>query len=472
MAARIHELQAQLKAKVAEANAALNAAQAKAKAENRALTEDETKVQDAFDASIAALKADIALEEKKLDRERAVGTSAREVPVESRVTRVERRAEADPAKGFTTHREFCLAVIENAGVRDKADVTDERLQGLAVADSGDKKAGGELAFMLPVAFTPRSVRATVGSDEQGNYADAYGGYAGNRSTLLPGMLERGFEGDPTAGLTQAIPMETPSVELLARVDSNHSSSVSGGFTVARKAETAAATASRMEMQKITLKAASLFGLAYATEDVLTDSPSSFAAIIDQGFRTEFGAALLNEKINGLGGDQFTGALVSDCLVTVDKETDQDADTILFENVTKMRSRSWGYGRAVWLANHDTYPQLAGMSVGLGTGGVLVYQTSVVGDRPDMLLGRPIYYTEFASTLGDVGDIILGNWSQFLEGVYQPLQSAESMHVRFVNHERAFKFWLRNAGAPWWNAALTPKRSTATLSPFVTLAARA
>jgi len=46
--------------------------------------------------------------------------------------------------------------------------------------------------------------------------------------------------------------------------------------------------------------------------------------------------------------------------------------------------------------------------------------------------------------------------------------AESMNVRFVNHERAFKFWLRNAGAPWWRAALTPRESTTTLSPFVVL----
>jgi len=55
--------------------------------------------------------------------------------------------------------------------------------------------------------------------------------------------------------------------------------------------------------------------------------------------------------------------------------------------------------------------------------------------------------------------------------YYQRQSAESVHVRFVNHERTFKFWLRNAGAPWWRSALTPNKSSVTLSPFVTLAAR-
>jgi HK97 family phage major capsid protein len=94
------------------------------------------------------------------------------------------------------------------------------------------------------------------------------------------------------------------------------------------------------------------------------------------------------------------------------------------------------------------------------------------DHPDLLLGRPLVFTEFCQTVGTVGDFVLGNWSQYLEGTYQPMQSAESMHVRFVNHERTFKFWTRNAGQPWWKAALTPAKSTTTLSPFVTLATRA
>mgnify|MGYP002413503355 CR=1 FL=1 len=137
----------------------------------------------------------------------------------------------------------------------------------------------------------------------------------------------------------------------------------------------------------------------------------------------------------------------------------------------MAARCWGFGSSIWLANHDTRPQLIKLSILVGTGGALIYQPSAQMGFPDMLLGRPIYYSEYASKIGDVGDLLLVNWSQFLEGIYQPLQSAESMHVRFLNHERTFKFWLRNAGAPWWRAALTPNKSSDTLSPFVTLAAR-
>ena len=53
-----------------------------------------------------------------------------------------------------------------------------------------------------------------------------------------------------------------------------------------------------------------------------------------------------------------------------------------------------------------------------------------------------------------------------------LQGASSIHVRFIEHEQTFKFWMENDARPWWTAALTPKYSSDTLSPFVTLATRA
>jgi hypothetical protein len=86
------------------------------------------------------------------------------------------------------------------------------------------------------------------------------------------------------------------------------------------------------------------------------------------------------------------------------------------------------------------------------------------------MGRPLIFSEYMQALGTLGDLTLINWTQYLEGTYQPLQSAESIHVRFVNAERAFRFMLRNDAAPWWRSALTPKNGADTLSPYVALAA--
>ena len=151
---------------------------------------------------------------------------------------------ADPRRGFRSTRECMLAVMANAGARDRSQVSDERLKGLAVLDRDDKMAAGELAFLLPVGFTPRQFLATVGSDEQGVYDDRYGGFTVGK-TVMPGLLSVGFEGDPTVGRTTMVPMATPIVEWAARADKSHSTSVSGGFTVGRRAEAVAAAASRM-----------------------------------------------------------------------------------------------------------------------------------------------------------------------------------------------------------------------------------
>lgn len=349
-------------------------------------------------------------------------------------------AEDDPKKGFKTPREFMMTVME-AGRGKKLD---ERLNILK--------------------------QAAAGSDEAGTFSDPYGGFLVPEG-FSPELLQLTPEGDPMAGRTRQVPMTNPIVKFPARVDKNHSTSVSGGLRVFRRAEADSSPSSRMELEQVSLEAHNLFGLSYATEEILTDSPISFVAILASGFQDEFNSRIIDERLNGTGVGEYLGVLNSPALITVAKENSQTADTVVYENVIKMRARCWGYSDAIWLANHDVLPQLMLMNQTIGDGGLPVWQPSAREDHPDILLGRPLFFTEYCQTVGDVGDLVLANFREYLEGTLQPLQSAESMHVRFVNHERAFKFWLRNAGAPWWRSPLTPKNSAATLSPFVTLAER-
>jgi len=359
------------------------------------------------------------------------------------------RLEDDPKKGFKSPQAFVLAVVEN-GERKGASIKDERLRYLS-AGQGEKGA-------------------TAGSDEHGEYDDARGGFLLPEG-FSPNLLQLNPEADPVSSRVQQVPMSATTVKIPARVDKDHTSSVSGGLTVSRKAETVASGTSRTQLEQVALHAHSLFGGSYATEELLEDSPISFAAIIARGFADQFTHHLLGERISGTGTGEFEGVLNTPCLVTVSKEAGQPADTIYAQNVIKMRSRCWNYSQAVWIANHDTIPELTKLQIAVGTGGHALYMPSYKEDVPDMLLGRPIVFSEYAKTLGDVGDLILGVWGEYLEGTYQPLRSAESIHVRFLNHERTFKFWMRNDGRCWWRSALTPKNSTKTLSPFVVTEAR-
>lgn len=457
MADRVRELEESRAALIEKANAI----RAGATASDRDMSEDETASVDALLDEADGITADVERITAAEDRDARLARHSEQLsrPEERRTTRPTRANGdgskttievgdpgyvKDPQRGFVNSREFLVAVMQHGqSGRVPSESRDERLRFLAAA----------------------------GSDEQGTYSDPYGGFL-LPDGFSPSMLRVDPEMDPIAGRTTTIPMSSATVKIPARTDKTHTSSVSGGLTVTRRAETTAATASRMEMEQITLTAYSLIGLSYVTEELLTDSPISFAALLAAGFSDEFTSHMINERLNGTGSGMHEGIAVSPALVAQPKETGQAADTIVYENILKMRSRCWGYQNAVWLANHDTMPQLATLNLAVGTGGAPVFMVNAQSDIPDMLMGRPIFFTEYAETVGDKGDIYCVNWTQYLEGTLQPLQSAESIHVRFVNHERTFKFWLRNAGAGWWRSALTPKKSSTTLSPFVTLAARA
>jgi HK97 family phage major capsid protein len=340
----------------------------------------------------------------------------------------------DPQCGFKTQRHFLLSVLE----APKARRLDSRLRFLAAA----------------------------GSDEQGEYSDPHGNFLVPVG-FSPTLMKTPTEADPIAGRTTSLPMTSPVVEWPARVDKDHRTTVSGGLVVTRKAETVAAAASRQKYEKIRMAVDDLFGVAIATERILADSPISFAALLEAGFAEEFAAKALEERLYGSGVGEYLGILNSPCLVSIPRA---GAGAIAGADILTARRRCWRYGDAIWLANHDTYEDLAAAHISGTNGDVFLFNPARGEDVPDMLLGRPVFFTEFAETKGSKGDLILGNWSQYLEGVYQSEQRAESIHVRFLDHERVFKFWIRNAGAPWWSAALTPKKGADTLSPFVVIAA--
>jgi len=328
------------------------------------------------------------------------------------------------------------------------------------------------AFRDPAAESDslKKMRAAVGGDEHSTFSDPYGGFLVPEA-FLPNLRMITAEADPLAGRVTSIPMTAPSISFPARVDKSHSTSVSGGLRVYRRAEADTSSSSRTEFEKITLTANGLMGVSFATEELLNDSPISFAALVAQGFRDEFASKIIDERINGTGAGQFTGVLNAACTISVAKETGQAASTIVYANIIKMYARLWGKGNGIWLVNHNCLPQLMQLTQDVGTGGIPVWQASAIPGTPGTLIGLPVVATEYTKTLGTVGDIILGNWSQYIEGTRQTLTGAESIHVRFVNAETTFRFMMRNDGGPWWRSALTPKNGDS-LSPFVTLATRA
>lgn len=418
--------------------------------EERELTEDEQSIFDTCQEACDDLVERIEARNRQIDAQsridgytaaanapgpRAVSPAAVETP---NIGKVREAFHDDPKCGFKTPREYLTCVMEAGRGRN----TDKRLSPLAA----------------------------VGSDEQGGYHDAFGGFL-VPDAFSPQLLRTMPDSDPTMGRTRMVPMQSPTLHIPARVDKTHTSSVSGGLRVYRRAEADTVSSSRVELERVTLNCHSLMGIAYATDEIMTDSAISFASLIADGFSDEFANKKFREKLNGTGVGEYEGVNNNPALISVAKETGQPAATIVYENVIKMYARCWGAGGAIWLANYDCLPQLMLMNQSIGTGGVPVWQSSAREGEPNTLLGLPIYFTEHTETVGTAGDILLCNWREYLEGELGGTSSASSIHVRFVNHEQTFRFSQRNDGRGWWRAALTPDKGS-TLSPFVRLATRA
>jgi len=246
----------------------------------------------------------------------------------------------------------------------------------------------------------------------------------------------------------------------------------GGVQAYWENEADALQGTKPKFRKIELKLKKLTGLCYATDEVLADA-SALNGVIQRAFASEFGFQYDDAIIRGTGVGQPLGILNAGCLVTVAKETSQPADTITYENIVKMYARCNGRNPE-WYINRQLIPQLAFMTIPVGTGGAPVFlpANGAAGRPYNSLMGLPINMIEQCAALGDLGDIVLADFNDYLLADKGGIEAATSIHVRFLYGEQAFRFIMRVDGQPLRASALTPYKGSDTLSSFVTLAERA
>ena len=248
----------------------------------------------------------------------------------------------------------------------------------------------------------------------------------------------------------------------------------GGIRAYWAAEAIEKTASQPKFRQMEMKLKKLIGLVYATDELQADA-SALDSYVQRNLPEELRYTAEDSVFNGTGLGQPSGVMNSGALITVAKENNQAADTVVAENIMKMFARMWprSLGRAVWYISQDVWPQLFQMHIAVGTGGVPVFvPPGGLSAAPyGTLMGRPILPIEYADKLGDLGDIVLADLGEYQMIEKSGMQAASSIHVKFVYDETCFRFVWRVDGQTKWNSPLTPKNGGDTLSPFVTLAAR-
>jgi HK97 family phage major capsid protein len=286
------------------------------------------------------------------------------------------------------------------------------------------------------------------------------------------LLKRTYETGILASKVKKIPISAGSNGLkINSVDEESRADGSrwGGIQTYWEGEADEITGSKPKFRQMELSLKKLTGLCYATDELLQDA-AALESVIREAFAEEFGFKIDDAILTGTGVGEPLGILNCGALVSVAKEANQ-TDKITVENLIKMWNRMWARSRAncVWYINQELEPYLYTLKIGdkpvyIPAGGL--------SEKPyGTLFGRPVVPLEQCSAAGEVGDIILADVSQYLLIDKGGLQSASSIHVRFLYDENVFRFIYRVDGQPMWNKPLVPYKGSASVSPFVALAKR-
>ncbi|MCI0687233.1 MAG: phage major capsid protein [Sporichthyaceae bacterium] len=291
-----------------------------------------------------------------------------------------------------------------------------------------------------------------------------------RAQLLRVSLEKAIV-RPRA---RVIPMDSLTVPFPAIDSTSNASSVHGGIVTYWTEEAAALVQSSAKFRRVVLQAKKLTAYTEVPNELFTDSIISFMAFVDQVFPEAIAFSEDFAFLLGSGVGEPLGALKGGAAASVPKESGQAAATIVWENVVKMYARMLpsSLERAVWIANIDTFPELATMALSVGTGGGPVWLSNGQQGPPMTILGRPVVFTEKVETVGTVGDINFVDLGYYLIGDRQVLSAVTSAEYRFANDQTAVRFIERVDGRPWVESAITPKKGANTLTPTVKLATRA
>jgi len=446
----------ELREKQAVALASAKALQAKADGEGREMTEDESKEFDNWSITFDSLAKDIQRREAVLDREAKMSALSPRLSTPPPMEPAAPAAPAVPSRSPVTGR----PVAEMHGTRGFFSMGD-----FALAVRGAATGRREDARLAPLAAATTQAQEAVGAD---------GGY------MVPpdfrtAIMQKVFTEDSLVGRTDR--QTTSGFSINIPVDEVSQWDATNGVQAYWEGEGTQFSQSKLQLRSVSLRANKLAALLPVTDELLADAPS-LTAYMSRRTAQKIDWKINDALVNGDGVMKPLGLLNCPCKVTQAAEGSQTADTINFQNIVKMWSRMAAPNRrnAIWIANQDIEPQLAQMVISSGSSvsfpAYFPASQGLLGNNfSGTLMGRPIVFTEAAAALGDEGDIILADLTQYITLTQgSGLQSDSSIHLWFDYGLTAFRFTLRFGGMHWWSSAITRNKGNS-VSSLVTLAAR-
>lgn len=407
------------------------------------LTAEQAQAFDEAKASVETLQAQIDREQSLIEIERT--SSAVVVPDNAAIEVGIDRRTLDASHGFATFGHY-LGAVRSAALRPQA--VDQRLLiGAAATTYANESVGADGGFLVPPQY----------------------------SSEIMSVIE---SNDPLLSRCRQIPVAGNSFIMPKSEETAHGTT---GVQAYWDSEGDAINNTKPAFSNIEIKLNRLTALVPVTEEALEDA-GALGAWVNQIAGEKMSFKVTDAILNGIGVGQPLGLLAAPCLVTVAKESNQAASTVLAANVFKMWSRmpAANRSRSVWIAHSDVEALLPQMTVNVknvagsenvGGGPIFLPPGGLSGSQYGTMLGRPIITCEASPALSSAGDLVLADMSQYIAITKGAVKADQSMHFFFDQNMRAFRFVMRVGGQPWLSAAIARKNGSSTLSHFVALGAR-
>ena len=261
-----------------------------------------------------------------------------------------------------------------------------------------------------------------------------------------------------------------SISIPAYADTTHATGIAG-VRAYWTAEGASLQESTPTLRKIFMSVEKLTCLTDSSNELIEDSAIPISEMVGYLFKSVISFKFDEVAISGVGGGIPLGFRNSPACITVSAESGQDADTIVYENLVNMFARlpvnSYLKKNTIWISSVSNIPQLMQIGIKLGTAGVHI---PVFKERTGryFILGKECLFSEHASLLGEEGNLMLADLSQYALAIKSGIRIESSIHDKFTTDMSTFRAVIRFAGQPLINSALTLADGSTTVSPFIQL----
>lgn len=267
---------------------------------------------------------------------------------------------------------------------------------------------------------------------------------------------------------RVINLNSPIVKVpYLNMSSNAYGSMFGGVTAYWNGEGALKTPSQPQFKQLTLEAKKLIGYVESSDELVDDSIISLSGLLADVFAQTIAFEEDVAFLTGNGVNKPLGILNADATVVVNRTATNSVQT---SDLINMLARFYQRGGTpVWIINQSVLPEIYKLKDENSNYILLPGNAgSIASGLPATIYGIPVIVTEKVPAKGTVGDVMLADFRYYLIGDRQRLTIDESMHVKFQNDEKAWRFVQRVDGQPWIDSPITPRSGGQTISPFVAL----